>query len=105
MKHLQEALEALGDDTYVKIEGNKIIFWVQDGPIQEKVESGKMIGINGLQASDMLDFVKHLFVSLNKAYPHEQNILTINVLNVALHAQKLRTKDREARKVEGKNEV
>jgi len=106
MKHLQEAHEAMlkegrNDifwDTYP--EEHAVKFIIQDGPIKE---AG--IGLNGCQAEDMLAFVKHLFVSLNNAFESDENHITINALNIALDAQKLRTRDRETRGVEGKNEV
>ena len=72
-------------------------FTVQSDPIGE-------VGVNGLQATDMLEYVKYLFESLNEAYHSDFNIQTINCLDLALIFQALRTTDRELRKVEGKNE-
>lgn len=72
-------------------------FTVQSDPIGE-------VGVNGLQATDMLEYVKYLFESLNEAYHSDFNDQTINAINIALHFQELRTKDRELRKVEGTNQ-
>ncbi len=99
MKHLKEALEAvLPKNDYVTVGDNTVIFTIQDGPIKE-------VGINGCQASDMLEYVKELFVSLNNAYPCPENIDTISFLEGALERQADRTRDREKRGVEGKSEA
>ena len=100
MKHLEEAIEEMTDvqKNHIRVEGNKVIFWVQDGPIKES-------GVNGIQATDMLEYCKHLFTSLNKAYECDENHITVNAINVALDAQKLRTKDREKRGVEGQSKA
>ena len=73
-----------------------LTFRIQNGPIKE-------VGINGLQASDLLFFCKELFKSLNKAYPCRENALTITKIEEAIHWQDARTKDRESRGVEGLN--
>ena len=96
MKHLQEAQE-VEDNKYIHVKGNEVKFIIQDGPIKE-------VGENGCQATDMLDFVKELFTSLNNAYPCQENRNTITYLNKARFQQKLRTADREKRGVEGKSE-
>lgn len=72
-------------------------FTVQSDPIGE-------VGVNGLQATDMLEYIKYLFESLNEAYPCEENQFTINAIDNALGWQCVRTKDRESRKVEGTNQ-
>jgi hypothetical protein len=71
-------------------------FTIQSDPIGE-------VGKNGLQALDMLEFVKCLFQSLNDAFPCRENSVTITKLEEAMHWQDARTKDRERRKVEGHN--
>jgi len=76
----------------------RIIFQVQSDPIGE-------VGVNGVQAVDMLEYVKYLFVSLNSAFPCRENTLTITKIEEAIHWQEARTKDRLARNVEGKNEA
>ena len=77
-------------------EGNKLNFIIQDGPIKE-------VGVNGIQATDLLFFCKELFKSLNKDFPCRENALTITKIEEAMHWQDARTKDREKRKVEGYN--
>jgi len=70
-------------------------FTIQSDPIDE-------VGINGCQASDMLEYVKCLFESLNEAYPCRENEETILKLIEAIHWQEARVKNRIARQVEGK---
>ena len=83
---------------YVSIGDNKVGFTIQDGPIGNA-------GVNGIQVTDMLEYVKEVYVSLNKAFPCRENSLTITKIEEAIHWQDARTKDRENRKVEGKNEL
>ena len=90
MKHLKK-LE--GD--FVKVNKNKITFTIQDGTIPKN-------GVNGMQAMDVINTLRELFVSLNEAFPCEENIRTIGHLDRARHWQTLRTIDRTNRKVEGK---
>ena len=99
MKHLKYAEKRnknlIG---YYHSKGNEIGFVIQDGPIGE-------VGVNGIQVSDMLMYVKDVFVSLNEEFPCRENSLTITKLEEALHWQEARTKDRVTRGVEGKNVV
>lgn len=71
---------------------------LQDGPIGD-------VGINGIQLTELLDLVKEVYKELNAAFPCRENSLTITKIEEAIHWQDARTKDREARKVEGKNEA
>ena len=110
MKHLHDASYALfkhtlaagnldidGSQKYHGVSGgNKLHFKIQDGPIKE-------VGVNGIQATDLLFFCKELFHSLNKSFPCRENSLTITKIEEALHWQEARTKDREKRSVEGFN--
>ena len=110
MKHLSEAsyklfehtsskgnLDTDGNQKYHGVsEGNRLTFKIQDGPIKE-------VGINGLQATDLLFFCKELFHSLNKSFPCRENALTMTKIEEAIHWQDARTKDRESRGVEGRN--
>jgi len=73
-------------------------FTIQSDPIGE-------VGINGMQATDMLLYVKCLFQSLNDAFPCRENSLTITKIEEAIHWQDARTRDREMRKVEGQNKA
>lgn len=72
-------------------------FTIQSDPVSE-------VGVNGCQATDMLQYVCELFKSLNKKHPCRENSLTITKIEEALHWQEARTKDRERRGVEGKNQ-
>ena len=73
-----------------------ITFIIQSDPIGE-------VGLNGLQALDLLVYSKDLFKSLNEVFPCRENSLTITKLEEASHWQNARTEDREARGVEGHN--
>lgn len=96
MKHLAEAEKNTEFSEFIKVAGNSVVFTIQDGPINEA-------GINGCQAQDMLEFCKHLFVSLNNTFPCEENERTIFNIEEALQAQNDRNKDRILRGVEGNN--
>jgi len=95
MKHLNEALENCNISDYTELNGNKITFTIQDGPIGEA-------GVNGIQVTDVLEYVKEVYKSLNSAFPCRENSLTITKIEEALHWH-ARTKDRTNRGVEGKN--
>ena len=111
MKHLSNAcyelfketsprgnLDVDGSQLYHGVNGNKLYFTIQDGPIGE-------VGVNGIQATDLLFFCKELFHSLNKDFPCRENSLTITKIEEALHWQTARSVDREKRKVEGFNKA
>lgn len=107
MRHVENAFNLMSSDnkqfiTFENLEDVKGIapvvkFTIQSDPIKE-------VGINGCQASDMLEYVKCLFQSLNEIFPCRENALTITKLEEAIHWQEARTKDRIKRQVEGKNE-
>lgn len=84
------------ESDYIKVDGNKVEFTIQDGPIGD-------VGVNGIQVTDMLEFVKEVYKSLNSAFPCRENSITITKIEEAIHWQDARTKDRESRGVEGKN--
>jgi hypothetical protein len=75
-----------------------VSFTIQSDPIGE-------VGINGVQALDMLKYVKCLFESLNEAFPCRENALTITKIEEAIHWQDARTKNRLVRNVEGQNKL
>lgn len=116
MRHVEKArnlLEREFDRTaenmmllnFIKIENTEdvkgvapiVSFTIQSDPISE-------VGVNGVQALDMLKYTKCLFQSLNEAFPCRENALTITKIEEAIHWQDARTKDRQRRNVEGKNE-
>lgn len=71
-------------------------FTIQSDPIGE-------VGINGVQALDMLKYVRCLFQSLNETFPCEENLHSITNIDVAIIWQNKRTQDRLKRNVEGKH--
>lgn len=110
MRHVEKALEKLKalrlpnePQDFIEIENIQDIkgiapivkFTIQSDPISE-------VGVNGCQASDMLEYVKCLFESLNDVFPCRENALTLTKLEEAIHWQDARTKDRMRRAVEGK---
>ena len=111
MRHVEKAKVRFLAETnllgssFLEIENQKDVkgvaptvkFTIQSDPIGE-------VGVNGLQAQDMLHYTKCLFESLNDAFPSVFNESTIQALNIALSFQNARTKDRELRKVEGTNQ-
>jgi hypothetical protein len=94
MKQLEKAVEYFGHNEFVKLDSNRITFTIQDGTIPE-------IGVNGIQASEMLFFLRLLFNELNSAVPCRENALTITHLDEAWHWQLRRDMERKSRKVEG----
>ena len=113
MRHVENALIKFNEKfqgeyptEFIKLENTEDIkgiapivkFTVQSDPISE-------VGVNGIQATDMLDYVKCLFQSLNEAFPCRENALTITKIEEAIHWQDARTKDRQRRNVEGQNKA
>lgn len=105
MKHLQKAFDSYTDmdmnphlSDYIKIDGQNITFTVQDGPV-------KTHNINGMQVTDILEYLSHLYISLNVDFPCDENEITIDCIHAALRAQELRTRNRELRGVEGTNKA
>ena len=113
MRHVEKAYNKLVAETageipaildYIQLENVEDVkgvapivkFTIQSDPIGE-------VGVNGVQALDMLKYVKCLFESLNEAYHSHYNDTTIAHIENAIQAQHLRTKDRLKRGVEGKN--
>lgn len=91
-------IDSTGENQYLGVHASGAAFTcsLQDGPIGE-------VGVNGMQLTEVLDFVKEVFKELNSAYPCRENSLTITKIEEAIHWQDARTKDRESRGVEGKN--
>jgi hypothetical protein len=113
MRHVEKALIKLEEGNsqkeyhpFIKIENLDdvkgvapvVSFTIQSDPISE-------VGVNGVQALDMLEYTKCLFQSLNEAFPCRENALTITKIEEAIHWQEARTKDRLNRKVEGQNKA
>lgn len=70
----------------------------QEGPIKE-------VGVNGVQVNDVLEVVKNRLVELNKEFPSRENAMSITKIDEAIMWQDKRTKDREARGVEGSSKA
>lgn len=106
MRHVEKALQKFGNTEFIKIENAEdvkgvapiVSFTIQSDPIFE-------VGLNGVQAVDMLEYVKCLFESLNDAFPCVENEFTISCIDEAINWQDARTKNRVKRGVEGKNEA
>ena len=115
MRHVEKALNKLKEqepsrefDSFIQIERTRafegkgvapiVKFTIQSDPIGE-------VGINGVQALDVLEYTKCLFQSLNDAFPCRENALTITKIEEAIHWQEARTKDRLKRSVEGQNKA
>ncbi len=113
MRHVENALQKFKNEKYIadidkfiKIENIEdvkgvapvVSFTIQSDPISE-------VGVNGVQALDILIYTKCLFQSLNEAFPCRENALTITKIEEAIHWQDARTKDRTNRKVEGLNKA
>jgi len=79
---------------YVRNDVNSLSFTIQKGPIKE-------VGKNGCQVVDVIAVAKHIIEQLNAKFPCRENAMTITKLDEALMWQEKRTKDREARQVEG----
>lgn len=100
MEHLLYAKNkvSFNDSPYLEVSGNKVSFSIQDGPIKE-------VGVNGIQVTDMLEYVLEVYKSLNAKFPCRENSLTITKIEEAIHWQEHRTKERQKRGVEGFNKA
>lgn len=85
-------------DGYIQVTGAMISFDLQDGPVKEN-------GRNGTDATDLIRYAIGLYREFNSAFPCRENSITITKLEEALLWQESRTRDRESRGVEGKNEA
>ena len=75
-------------------ENNTISFNIQSDPIKE-------VGVNGCQVDTLIHAAKLILEGLNAKFPSEYNEMAINKLDMAIRHLEQRTKDREARNVEG----
>ncbi len=69
----------------------------QDGAIGD-------VGVNGVQWTVLLEIALTILKKLNGNFPCRENSMTITKLEEALMWQEARTKEREKRGVEGKNQ-
>lgn len=109
MRHITNALRKMKDqydidDRFIEIENSDDVtgvvpvlkFTIQSDPVSD-------VGVNGLQANDILKYTKCLFESLNDAFSCTENVHTLLKLEEAIMWQEKRTRDRERRHVEGHN--
>lgn len=89
--HIENPGDAIGVSPIVS-------FKVQSDPIS-------VVGVNGCQVVDMLEYVKCLFESLDEVFPCEENKATITKIQEAIYYQRMRTEDRVSRSVEGYNKL
>jgi hypothetical protein len=82
---------------YIDHDVNMISFRIQNGPIKE-------VGVNGCQVDTLIHAAKAIIGGLNAKFPCRENSLAITKLDEAIHWLDARTKDREQRGVEGRNE-
>lgn len=71
---------------------------IQSDPIPQ-------VGENGIQATDLLEYTKCLFESLNDRFGCRENSLTITKIEEGLRWQDARTNNRVKRNVEGENKA
>ena len=103
MEHLKYAKRSLDQKFQEFIEVKKegvaptVKFTVQSAPVSE-------VGINGIQASDIIEFCWHLIFSLDQSHPCMENKATLSLLSQAHDMQVARTNNRIDRGVEGTNQ-
>jgi len=77
---------------------NTISFRLQNGPV-------KVNGVNGCQVDTLILAAGAILTGLNEKFPCSANEIAIDHLKKAVIALEERTKDREARGVEGTNQA
>lgn len=83
---------------YVRHDVNSLSFNLQRGPIKEN-------GVNGCQVDTIIAAAGVILGGLNRQFPCAENEEAIKHLDAALDALARRKRDREARNVEGTNQV
>ena len=100
MEEVKEAIETPKERfdyleaPYIMVDGNTILFNIQDGPIKNN-------GRNGCQVDDMLLATRKVIANLNSRVPCRENALALTKIDEALHWLTARTADRVSRDVEG----
>ena len=103
MEHLKYAKQSLDRKLQKFIEVRKegvaptVKFTVQSAPVSE-------VGINGIQASDIIEFCWHLIFSLDNSHPCMEHKVTLSLLSQAHNMQVARTYYIIDRDVEGTNQ-
>lgn len=83
---------------YVRHDVNSLSFNIQKGPV-------KQWGVNGIQVVTLIETAKLMIEKLNEKYPCHENTYTIECLKLAIISQDRRTRNREARGVEGTSQI
>ncbi len=96
MSWLEQAANT-NQNPFIEIDGQKITFTIQSDAVKE-------VGVNGCQLDELIKAAKGMVAYLNAKFPCRENSLVITKLDEALHWLDHRTKDREARGVEGTNQ-
>jgi len=81
---------------YIRHDKNSLSFTLQNGPV-------KIGGHNGCQVDQVIAAAKLILEGLNRNLPSRETSIAITKLDEALMWLEKRTKDREARGVEGTN--
>lgn len=84
-------------EEYVYVATSNVTFTGQRGPIKDA-------GVNGCQIDTIIEFARKTLEVFNKKFPCRENSLAITKLQEAETLLRERTRDREERGVEGKNE-
>ena len=79
---------------YLRKDKGSISFTMQSGPVKE-------VGANGCQVDSLIDAAKWMLVACNGSLPCRETSIAITKLEEALMWLQSRTRDREARGVEG----
>tara|TARA_R110000868_G_scaffold262381_5_gene520725 strand:- start:902 stop:1309 length:408 start_codon:yes stop_codon:yes gene_type:complete len=83
---------------YVRHDKNSLSFTIQNGPIKEN-------GVNGCQVDTLIHAARKIIDGLNDKFPSSYNTDAIIALDMAIDHLQARTRDREARNVEGKSKL
>ena len=100
MKHLEVAKQSMPTrlHEFIETEGGSVTFTMQNLPVG-------VVGVTGVQVTDILAYVKELFASLNSVFPCQENVDTMENISTALAHQDARTAKRVASGVEGQNKA
>lgn len=85
------------DQPYIRITPHEVTFIGQRGPIKE-------VGVNGCQIDDLITFALGTLQTFQKKWPCRENALAITKLEESLHWLDARRRDRETRRVEGRDQ-
>jgi hypothetical protein len=92
-----EPVEALRTAPFIEVGEGHVTFRMQRGPVKEH-------GVNGCQIDDIITFALGTIQVLNKKFPCRENALAITKLEEALQWLEARTRDRQSRGVEGRDQ-